>query len=204
MPRLGISRAVPQAARRVAAAALPRAQRRHGPAELGSLLSHGRSRAEVAASGTSWLPLRKRALGRGRAVDGRALRRQRRTGRDLSADDLEHHRAAAAWAMRDDSPEMKYCHEHLRRADDRRRRHDSLAAVQVAGVGHGDHAAGTWPPAGCRADASGDRAGRRVAARSQKSAAAAIGAKRSPPSRAAGASSMPTSSIPTSTTRSWS
>ena len=36
------------------------------------------------------LPLRRRAIGRGRAVDARALREQRRPGRDLSADRLEH------------------------------------------------------------------------------------------------------------------
>ena len=65
---------------------------RHGPAELGPLLPHGRRPAEVVPASPVAAAARK-ALAAAERWMLDALRAERRPGRDLSADGLEHHRA---------------------------------------------------------------------------------------------------------------
>ena len=112
--------------------------------------------------------------------------------------------ACAASASPDDSPEMRWALQATRRSDDRGRRHAALAAVLLAGVGHGPDA---------------ERPGRRrhaPRARPPSTQARRLAARpRSPParrlepdqpaawSRAAGSSSTATASTPTPTTPRW-
>ena len=104
----------------------------------------------------------------------------------------------------DDSPEMDYCRKQLERLGHRRRegRHGAAAALQVAGLGHGHHRCAPWPKRRA-ARQPGPRARPSTGCWHGRSRGAAIGPKRSTPSRAAGASNTPTTSIPTATTRPW-
>ena len=104
----------------------------------------------------------------------------------------------------DDSPEMLYCREELQKLviEDEQAGHRPASALQVARVGHGDCGPGVG---GQRRAARRSRhaRGRSTGCWTGRSSGGAIGPRRSLPSRAAGPSSTPTTSIPTTTTRPW-
>ena len=103
---------------------------------------------------------------------------------------------------RDDSAEVAYCHEHL---DGLIIEDEDSLRLQPCKSPVWDTAITLRALAASGVDASSRRRARRpVAAVARKFSDTAIGPKRSTPSRAAGASNMPTSFIPMSTTRSWS
>ena len=115
-------------------------------------------------------------------------------GRDLSADDLQHHRPQVPGLSPTTAPKWQYCHEHLEGLIDRRRRHAAAAALQVAGVGHRDHAAG---PGRQRRRSRHEPSQRAVGwLLAQEVRRRGDWSKRSTPSRAAGASNTPTTFYP--------
>ncbi len=105
-PAAGHLRTVSRAAREWPPLRCPGQNGGTGPVELGPVLPHRRSQAQVLPA-TRLAAAAPARTGRGRTLDDRALRRQRRLGRDLSADGLEHRRAASAWATPTTAPEVQ-------------------------------------------------------------------------------------------------
>ena len=199
----GHPRVVPPGAGGLAAAAVSGLAGRHRPVELGPLLPHGRSAASSGASATGVCRCGARPWPRP-SVDARPLRAERRPGRDLSADRLEHRGAEVPGLSPTTAPRCSTatssCETWCWTTKTTTRAGSSRASRRS---GTRPSRSGPWRPAACgRSDPAIARGGR-LAAGPADSPAAAIGPRRSTPSRAAGASSTPTISIPTATTRRW-
>ena len=144
----------------------------------------------------------------GRAWMRDAFQRQRRRRRHLPADDLHGHLPATASASRRRSGDA-VGPEAARRPDDRGGRHDPLAAVLFAGLGHGP---GAECPGAMRPSSSIEDSLRSAIATSggdwllakevRQPRRLELDQSRTS-SRAAGSSSIATAFIPTPTTRPW-